>query len=185
MCEPEIPTSRLLLDPLRAEDAGELFACRAHPQVARYQGWRPADQTEATAFIVEQATRQFGTPGVWSQLAIRDRRSRAYLGDLGVHFPATSGGPMEFGVSLKPQAQHRGFAREAVTAINDRAFSTWGCHRIIASVDPRNVASLALCRALGMREEAHHVESCRIRGEWLDEMIFALLAREWLAARPH
>jgi RimJ/RimL family protein N-acetyltransferase len=53
----EIHTSRLRLDPLRAEDAGELFACRAHPQVARYQGWCPADQAEAAAFILEQATR--------------------------------------------------------------------------------------------------------------------------------
>jgi RimJ/RimL family protein N-acetyltransferase len=57
MSGPEITTQRLLLDPLRAEDAGELFACRAHPQVARYQGWRPTDQTEAAAFIFEQAAR--------------------------------------------------------------------------------------------------------------------------------
>jgi len=52
---------------------------------------------------------------------------------------------------------------------------------LIGSVDPRNTASMALCRSLGLRQEAHHVESYRFRGEWVDDVIFALLAREWLA----
>jgi len=32
---------------------------------------------------------------------------------------------------------------------------------------------------LGMRQEAHHVESYLFRGEWVDDVVFALLAREW------
>jgi len=40
---------------------------------------------------------------------------------------------------------------------------------------------MALCRALSMRQEAHHVESYRFRGAWVDDAVFALLAREWPA----
>ena len=37
----------------------------------------------------------------------------------------------------------------------DLAFDTLGLHRVRAELDPRNDASIALCRRLGMREEAH------------------------------
>ncbi|HEY4294204.1 MAG TPA: GNAT family protein [Luteibacter sp.] len=62
----------------------------------------------------------------------------------------------------------------------DLAFGTWGYRRALGSVDPRNVASMALLRSLGFRKEAHHVESCLVRGEWTDDVVFAMLARERL-----
>ena len=176
---PTIETKRLLLDPLRAEDASTLFAYRGDPDVARYQGWQPASEAEAAAFIAEQAACVFGTPDRWCQLAIRSKTTGELVGDFGVHFPPTRDDPIEFGLSLKPSAQKQGYAREVMAAGIDRAFRDWGYRRLVGSVDPRNTASVALCRALGMRQEAHHVESYSFRGEWVDDMIFALLAREW------
>jgi RimJ/RimL family protein N-acetyltransferase len=35
-----------------------------------------------------------------------------------------------------------------------------------------------------MRQEAHHRESLWLHGEWVDDMIFAMLSRDWLAASP-
>jgi RimJ/RimL family protein N-acetyltransferase len=174
-----IETERLRLEPLRPGDAAALFAYRGDPEVARYQGWQPASEDECTAFIAEQSKRPFGAPDSWCQLAIRSKASGELLGDFGVHFPPTTDDPIEFGLSLKPAAQHRGHAREVMTAAIDRAFSDWGYRRLVASVDPRNTASVSLCRALGMRQEAHHVESYKFHGEWVDDLIFALLVREW------
>jgi len=37
----------------------------------------------------------------------------------------------------------------------------------------------AVLEAVGMRQEAHFRESLQFRGEWVDDVIFALLAREW------
>ena len=34
---------------------------------------------------------------------------------------------------------------------------------------------------LGMRREAHHLESSFIKGEWVDDLVYALLRSEWLA----
>lgn len=53
-----------------------------------------------------------------------------------------------------------------------------------ASTDPRNVASAALLRSLGMCQEAHFRESLQLRGEWVDDVVFALLAREWSSNGP-
>ena len=174
-----IETDRLVLDALHPDDAASLFEYRGDAEVARYQGWMPASVDEAAAFIAGQTQREFGAADGWCQLAIRSRQTGKLVGDFGVHFPATRDDPIEFGLSLKPAHQGQGYAREVMTAAIDLAFGTWGYRRLVGSVDPRNTASVALCRSLGFRLEAHHVESYRFRGEWVDDMIFALLAREW------
>lgn len=170
---------RLRLDALRGDDAPALFACRADPEVARYQGWQPENLAAAEAFIAAQQAQTFAAPDSWCQWAIRERESGQLLGDLGAHFPAWDDGPLEFGVTIQPAAQGRGLAREAVGALMAQVFDDWNMHRVIASVDPRNTASVALCRSLGMRQEAHHVESCRDGDGWADDLVFAMLAREW------
>jgi RimJ/RimL family protein N-acetyltransferase len=177
-----IESDRLLFDPLRADDAVALFSYRGDAEVAKYQGWKPASEAEAAAFIADQAQRPFGAPDSWCQLAIRSKQTGDLIGDFGVHFPASKDDPIEFGLSLKPAYQGKGYAREAMTAAIDLAFGPWGFRRLVGSVDPRNTASVALCRSLGFRQEAHHVESYLFRGEWVDDMIFALLAREWRQA---
>jgi RimJ/RimL family protein N-acetyltransferase len=174
-----IDTARLRLDRLEASDAPALFAYRGDDAVARYQGWRPASLAEAEAFIEGQASLPFGTKDAWCQLAVRDRTTGELVGDLGVHFPASTSDAIEFGISLQPRAQGNGYAREVMAAMLDLAFVEWGYRRAVGSVDPRNVASSALLRSLGFRQEAHHVESYFFRGEWVDDVIFAMLAREW------
>ena len=72
---------------------------------------------------------------------------------------------------------------EAASAVLALAFGTIGLHRVIAVLDPRNTASVALCRRLGMREEAFHVEDMWFKGEWGDTGIYAILDREWRAVR--
>ncbi|MFD0591424.1 hypothetical protein ACFQZ4_01570 [Catellatospora coxensis] len=37
---------------------------------------------------------------------------------------------------------------------------------------------------LGMRREARHVESYLFRGEWADQLVFAVLDREWRSPGP-
>lgn len=51
-------------------------------------------------------------------------------------------------------------------------------------VDGRNDASLRLCARLGMRREAELLSNEWFKGEWTDEIDFALLDSEWLAMHP-
>ncbi len=64
----------------------------------------------------------------------------------------------------------------------DWLFGERDMRRIVASVDPRNDASMAMLGRLGMRQEAHFREAYLLRGEWVDDVVFAMLAREWAAA---
>jgi RimJ/RimL family protein N-acetyltransferase len=174
----ELVTARLRIDALRPADAQALFACRADPRVALYQGWCPADLAAAGEFIAAQpASPAHG----WFQRAIRLREDGALVGDLGVCLPEDPRDPVEFGVSLAPARQGLGYASEAVRALLAFVFGELGRHRVHASVDPRNLASMAMLRALGMRQEAHHRESLWFKGEWVDDVIFAMLDHEWRA----
>lgn len=174
----ELVTARLQIDALLPTDAEALFACRADPAVARYQGWCPADLAATREFIDAQP---LSPSHGWFQRAIRLREGGVLVGDLGVCLPKDPQNSVEFGVSIAPPFQGRGYSSEVVRALFGFVFEQLGRHRIHASVDPRNVASMAMLQALGMRQEAHHRESLWFKGEWVDDVIFAMLQQEWNA----
>jgi len=178
MTSPEIVTARLLLTPLTLRDADAVFAYRSLPEVTRFQTWEPPTPDEVVAFIRELDDVEFDTPDTWFQLGIRDREAGRLMGDVGVHF-LEDGRQVEIGFTLDPAFQGRGLAVEAVAALLDHLFGPLGKHRVIASVDPRNEASIRLLERVGMRREAHFRESLWFKGEWADDVVFAVLASEW------
>jgi RimJ/RimL family protein N-acetyltransferase len=175
----ELETLRLRIDALRLSDAEALFRHRSDPEVARYQNWWPQTLEEVERFIRNQSRLLAPEPGQWFQRAIRQRDDGALIGDLA--FCLSRDGQAEFGINVVPSRRGKGIAREALLALLGWFFGGMGLHRAHCSIDPRNLASMALMHSLGMRQEAHFRESLRIRGEWVDDVIFALLAREWQA----
>jgi len=176
-------TPRLTLRALSDADVPVMFSYRADPAVSRYQGWEPANLTQVQNFIDEQAAVEPDTPDTWCQLAITITATGEMIGDLGLHFFAASSRTVELGITLAPAYQGLGHATEALHAVFDHLFGTLGKHRVYGSVDPRNTASLALLERVGMRKEAHLVESLWFKGEWADDVIYAMLAREWEGRR--
>ena len=181
MAAPEIVTARTRLTQLGGGDAEALFAYRSDPDVGRYQSWVPGSLDDVRRFIAGLESVAYDTPGTWCQLGIRLRDGGRLIGDLGVHVLAADPRQVEIGVTVSPARQRRGFALEAVTGVLDHLFGALGKHRVTASVDPRNGASMALFRRVGMREEAHLRESLWFKGEWADDVVFAVLTGEWEA----
>jgi RimJ/RimL family protein N-acetyltransferase len=178
-----LATVRLRLDALREDDAEELFRYRADPLVARYQSWRPTRQTEALDFIRTQLQWSPNTRGDWVQRAIRLADQGTLIGDVGLHIPVDHQDSYEFGITIASEQQGNGYAYEAARALFDYLFETCDARRIHASIDPRNHASEALLRSLGMQQEAHFRERFWLHDEWVDDVIFAILAREWPEAK--
>jgi len=54
-------------------------------------------------------------------------------------------------------------------------------HRIAGHLDARNTASARVLERAGLRREAHLVENEFIKGEWTDELIYAIRRSEWAA----
>ncbi len=123
-------------------------------------------------------------PGSWYQLGLFLRDSWELCGDCGIHVQEHDPRQVEIGIILAPAFHGRGLATEAVKAVMGYLFSQLGKHRVFGSVDPRNAPSMALLERVGMRKEAHFVKSLWFKGDWADDVIFAMLKREYLDSHP-
>ena len=101
------------------------------------------------------------------------------IGDMGIIFTNHDNMQAEIGCTLNKDYQGQGYATEALKGMVRFLFGTLNKHRIIASVDPRNTASIQLIERLGFRKEAHFKESYYLRGDWVDDIIYAQLKTEW------
>jgi RimJ/RimL family protein N-acetyltransferase len=172
-------TARLRARSFEPRDVAPFAAYRADPDVARYQSWSDYTLADAEELVASLEGQQPGVPGEWFQIALEDKESGELVGDLAFHLDADEPRQAEIGFTLAPARQGRGYATEAVTALLDWAFPTFGLHRVVAVADALNTASAALLLRVGMRQEAHHVENVFFKGAWGSELEFAVLAREW------
>lgn len=174
----DILTERLHLRCLRPDDAKAMFAYRSSAAVAEYQSWVPESVGEVVSFIDEVSTRKFNTPG-WYQIGISLRDHSELVGDCGIHVLESDPRIAEIGITIAPDFQCNGYASEALNAVFNILFVQLGKHRVVASVDPRNLASMRLMERIGLRKEAHFLQSIWFKNSWADDVVFALLGSEW------
>jgi RimJ/RimL family protein N-acetyltransferase len=183
MKPPQISTDRLLAKGLKVHDSERVFRYRSLPEVYRYQSWRPETQAEVADFIQRATVLGFDVVDSWYQLGMYIRVTEELIGDVGLHFLPPDNEQTEMGFTVAPEHQRKGYALEAVRAVIDHLFGTMHKHRIVASVDPQNVGSIALLEKLGMRKEGLFKRSVKIRGQWEDDVVYAVLREEW-ASKP-
>jgi RimJ/RimL family protein N-acetyltransferase len=86
---------------------------------------------------------------------------------------------------LHPEHHGRGLAGEAAAVLLRLGFEDLGLHRVIGRFDGRcdgrNTASAKVMERLGMRREAHFRQNELVKGEWCDELVYAILAEERFA----
>lgn len=125
-----------------------------------------------------------GTPGVWFQFALARRDDGELVGDCAARAGADDPRVVEIGFSLARGHQGRGYGTEAVRRLLDYLFEDQRghpAHRVTAGCDVRNARSVALLERVGMRREAHFVDSEWFKGEWISEYRYAVLRREWFS----
>ncbi len=177
-------TERLVIRRFVASDAETFAAYRSEPEVARHQSWdTPFSVDQARLFIEQLASEHPDTPGTWFQFALVDVASDTHIGDVAASCDAADRRLASVGWTLAPHAQGQGYATEAATALLDYLFDRRSKHRVTAGCDPCNAASAALMERLGMRREAHFIQSEWAKGEWTDEYVYAVLSTEWAQRR--
>jgi RimJ/RimL family protein N-acetyltransferase len=75
--------------------------------------------------------------------------------------------------------QGHGYATEAVRRLLHYLLIERDKHRVSASCDDRNTRSAAVLERVGMRREGHLLESTWSKGEWTNDLLYAVLRREW------
>jgi len=178
-----ITTDRLLLRRFRATDAPVLAGYRSDPEVARYQSWdAPFPLLRAETAVAGFMAADPDRPG-WFQYAIERIADKALIGDVAVHLHDNLL-QAEIGFTLATAYQRQGYATEAVHAVLDRLFRLQGLHKVTGECDARNRASAGLFERLGFTREGCLRQQTFLKGEWTDDLIYGLLATEWLKDAP-
>ena len=91
----------------------------------------------------------------FSPYAVVEQSSQNVIGYCGLFsFPDINGQPeVEIGYRMARSAWGKGYATEAVCTVRDFAFATLGIKRLIAMIDPSNVASIRVAEKIGMHYE--------------------------------
>ena len=170
-----IKTLRLELRAFEATDAEVLAAYRNLPEVAALQTWEGYTLTDAQKLITQMQLLEQPTAFEWYQIAVT--LEGKLIGDLAFKLEDRQA---EIGFSFDPFFQGQGYAKEAAEALLEYAFIGLKLHRVHATTDPRNNASRRLLEKLGFRKEGHLLENLWFKGAWVDDLLFGLLARDWV-----
>jgi RimJ/RimL family protein N-acetyltransferase len=142
---PTLETPRLVLRPPSREDFEAFATFSANPEATRYLGgvltrpmaWR-AWCTIAGAWAVRG----------YSMFSVIERASGKWVGRVGPWMPEGWPGT-EVGWGIAPEAQRKGYGREAAIAAIDYAFDHAGFETVIHCIEAPNAASIALAQSIG------------------------------------
>lgn len=177
-----IETERLLIRPLDpGKDVEDVFAYQSLADVCRYIPYEPRTREQIAERLAdpERTRSTLDEEGQVLSLAVELRETGRVIGDVVLIYTSAEHQCAEIGYVFNPDFHGRGYATEACEALLALAFDQLGARRVIARIDDRNAASGAVLRRLGMRQEAHLIENELFKGEWTNEIDFALLASEW------
>ncbi len=175
-----IETERLVLRPYRADDYDFLVSLMTRDDVTRYLLYDTKTPEQVRDSLALRMTLPpLVVDGQAITLAAEIRDTGQVAGDVTLFQVSTQHRLGEVGFVFHPDFHGNGYAREAAYGILGAAFDKLGMHRMIGRCDGRNTASAALLERLGMRKEAHFVRNEYLKGEWTDELVYAMLEDEW------
>lgn len=175
-----IHTERLTLRPWRETDAASLFAYASDPDVGPAAGWPPHRSIEESREIIRTV---FAAPHTF---AICLAEADEPVGSIGL-MPSRcesnrrdDGLELEVGYWIAKPFWGRGFAPEAVRAMQRYAFETLGCKALWCGYYEGNDKSLRVQQKCGFAP--HHVERdvlCELMGDVRTECFTYLTCEDW------
>ena len=179
-----LTTERLQVRLMTPADTDAVYSYQSRPDVCRYLLYAPRDRATVAGKVLEaSALSRLERDGDFLQLAVERRADSTVLGELFFSLVSVEHEYAEIGWVFHPDHHGKGYASEAAHALLAVAFDRWNLHRVVAELTPQNIASVRLCRRLGMREEAYFVQNMFIKGQWEDTGVYALLHADWVALR--
>jgi RimJ/RimL family protein N-acetyltransferase len=89
----------------------------------------------------------------------------------------------ELGYFLHPGFWGHGYATEVAQHLLQFGFITLRLQRIVATCDPRNIASVRVLEKVGMHYEGRLHKHMLLRDGWRDSLVYSIHDHEWMAAK--
>ncbi len=178
-----IGTPRLLLRPLTAEDAPDMFAYAQDPDVGPMAGWSPHQSVEESRRLIQvfRETRS----GVC--LGIEEKESGKIIGTISLavdaHRPRVPG-VVVMGYALSKAHWGRGLMPEAARAMLDFGFCQWKLSAVVITHYPENHRSRRVIEKTGFRFDGiMRAYAVRYNGAVTDLWSYSITAAEYYALR--
>ena len=176
-----LTTERLIIRALTADDLDRHHALFSNPEVVRYLYFGPFDRRGAQEHLARRSIVDLPSEGGWINFGVEVKGEGVLIGELAMGFISAAHAHYEVGYVFDPAFAGQGYATEGTAMIVELAISGLGAHRVSGRLDARNHPSARVLEKLGMRREAHFIQNEYVKGEWTDELVYAILATEWRA----
>ena len=139
-----LPTNRLTLRDFVVGDFSAYEAYHSQQDVYRYLYAAPPAGTALREKFSKMLTAPFEQDGDTFRLAVERKNDGALIGEVQLKLASKDARQGEIGYIFNPAFGGKGYATEAVAAIIDVGFSSFGFHRIFARLDAANKGPLVL-----------------------------------------
>lgn len=175
-----VETDRLTLRRYVESDYDDLLKLQSNDDVTRfllYESKTPEQVRESLAGRLADVPMDADGQALTVAVILRD--TGQHVGEVTLFLVNTEHRLGELGFVFHPDFHGHGYAAEASVELLRLGFEQLGLHRIIGRLDARNTGSAKLLERLGLRREAHFIRNEFVKGEWADEVVYAMLVEEW------
>lgn len=173
----ELNTERLKLRELSQDDFQAIHKYAGDLEAVKYTPFGPNTEEETQEFINRALKQQREQPRTDYPLGIVLKHEDKLIGACGIHDVTEV--QASIGYILNRRYWGNGYATEAAKALIDHLFNELGVHRVYATCDPENHASINVLEKVGMSLEGRLRENTIIRGKYRDSLIYGILVDEW------
>jgi len=179
---PVLASGSVVLRDLRPSDAPSLFALLTTEEVARFISPPPTTVEGFERFI--SWTHSERQAGKYACFAVTLKGYDTAIGifqvrDLGAGFDTA-----EWGFAIGSQFWGTGVFEAGANLVLEFAFNTIGVRRLEARAAVRNGRGHGALRKVGAVQEGVLRQSFEKKGQYLDQVLFAILAKDWRGDRP-
>ena len=178
---PTLRGEQVVLRELRTSDAASLFAMLTTEEVSRFIS-PPPTTVEGFEGFINWTLRQ-RTAGTYACFAVTVAGFDTAIGIFQVRSTEPGFGTAEWGFAIGSDFWGTGVFQEGAELVLDFAFETIGVHRLEARAAVKNGRGNGALQKLGAVQECLLRKSFHKNGEYLDQVLYALLDMDWRGSR--
>jgi [ribosomal protein S5]-alanine N-acetyltransferase len=172
----ELMTTRLRLRDFELGDYEAVHAFATDFAVVRYVEWGPNTPEETQEFLREaRASADVSPRWRYAFAVVVQSDAERLIGSIELRVVSCEHRRGEIGYVLAREAWGLGYAREATRRMLAFGFNELGLHKLSATCDPENRASIAVLTKNGMHQEGVLRDHVYARGQWRDRLLLSVI----------
>jgi len=174
---PTLTAKRMVLRPVRMNDAQDLYEFSRDPEVARHVLWDAHRSIHQTRGYIRFLLKQYRS-GQASSFVIELIPERKVVGTIGFMWIQRENRSAEVGYSLSREYWNQGIMTEALRMVISFGFDRLNLNRIEAQHESDNPASGRVMHNAGMRREGCLRQRIYNKGRFADVDLYAILRQD-------